>query len=71
MLPFACVSSRICDVHRSDYVHPQFFQIAVIDVMSAPVRHSIELDAMREFHCGGFVAELWLLLMAMAKAKAS
>ena len=45
-------------------MRPQFFQIAVIDVMSAPVRHSVELDAVREFHCGAIAAELLLTTMA-------
>lgn len=33
----------------------QFLQVAVRNVMGAPVRHGIELNAVRELHPGGFL----------------
>jgi hypothetical protein len=32
--------------------HVQFLEIAVCNVMTTPVRHSIELQTMRELHIG-------------------
>lgn len=40
----------------------QFLEIAVSDVMAAPVRNSIKLYAVREFHCPDLLKPLELPL---------